>query len=167
MQDKDVTAAEIVAGATKPQKHRLQHFSVRLVKGKSRLYPVTKIGTFADLVKIAQMELAHLPHEEVIAIGLDGKNQPIGVVKVSQGGVATTYLGPADIMRPLIAMGALAFVIAHNHPSGDPTPSQPDIDMTRALAAAAKCVGITLLDHVIVGGVRGGGASTLREFMAW
>jgi DNA repair protein RadC len=162
---KEVSAQELVAGAEKPQKlAKLQLFKVRLVKDRSLAFAVTKIMNSSDLAKIARSELGNLPHEEVIAIGLDGQNHPIGVVKVSQGGLHGAALTPSDTIRPLVAMGASAFVLAHNHPSGDPRPSEDDIAMTRALKTAAGCVGISFLDHLIIGSVRGGGKwNSLRE----
>lgn len=93
-----------------------------------------------------------LPHEEVIAVGLNGRNEVLGIVRVSQGGAHGAALTPVDVLRPLIAMGAAAFVLAHNHPSGDPTPSADDVAMTRRLMLACDAVGIALLDHVVIAG---------------
>jgi len=165
MKVKDVvTAQEIVSGATEP-KHKIPLFKVKLVKSRGVLsYPVTRIGSSEDLARIARSELGHLPHEEVVAIGMNGRNEPIGVVKVSQGGISGSAMTPADVIRPLVAMGASAFVLAHNHPSGDPTPSQNDVIMTQELKKAAACVGISFLDHLIIASVRAGGRwSSLRD----
>jgi DNA repair protein RadC len=94
---------------------------------------------------------AHEPaFESVILIGLNGKNRVIGVVEVSRGGMHGASLTPRDVLVPALVMGASAFVLAHNHPSGDPTPSREDIVMTAAIRAAADVVGCPLLDHVVV-----------------
>lgn len=157
-----ITADQIVAGA-KGAKHKLPFFRVKLVKERSRSYPVSSITQQADLVKVARMELADIPHEELIAIGLSGQNVPIGIVRVSQGGLNSTAVVANDIIRPLIAMGASAFVVAHNHPSGDPTPSREDYVMTDRIKKAAECVGLQILDHIVIGGVRGGGHRAILE----
>jgi DNA repair protein RadC len=155
MKDRDtVTADELVAGAKKLQK--LQLYKVKLVKDRALAFAVTEIGSSGALAKIARSELSHLPHEEVLAIGLGGRNNILGVVKVSQGGLHGAAITAVDVIRPLIAMGASAFVLAHNHPSGDPTPSREDKHMTDALKKAGDCVGLALLDHLIIGNVRGG-----------
>jgi len=157
----EVTAQEIVAGA-KPK--RLQLYKVRLVKERTLKFAVTEVSSAEDLAKIARSELGHLPHEEVIAIGLGGRNNIVGVVKVSQGGLGGAAMMPGEVIRPLVAMGATAFVLAHNHPSGDPTPSRDDLVLTANLKRAAECVGLTFLDHLIIGSVRGGGKwKSLRD----
>ena len=155
MKDRDtVTADDLVAGAKKLKKLRL--YKVKLVKDRKIAFPVTEIGSSGALAKIARSELAHLPHEEVLALGLGGRNNILGVVKVSQGGLHGAAITAIDVIRPLIAMGATAFVLAHNHPSGDPRPSPEDIQMTAEMTKAARCVGLTLLDHLIIGSVRAG-----------
>ncbi len=67
----------------------------------------------------------------------------------------------ADVLRPVLRSGARAFLLVHNHPSDDPLSSLEDLAMTRALARAAKTVGVPLIDDVIVG-ARGGGLPLLR-----
>jgi DNA repair protein RadC len=161
---KKITADDIFEGV---KKQKIQLFKVRLVKERTLKFPVDSIRGAEDLAKIARSEMAHLPHEEIIAIGLSGKNSPLGIVKISQGGISGAAMSPSDVMRPLLAMGASAFVLVHNHPSGDPTPSQDDVHMTRALKRAAECVGLSFLDHLIVGSVRGGSRwSSMREMVA-
>lgn len=147
-----ITAREIVQGA----KYKIPHYRLRMTKERTKTYPVEKVGGTGDLVKIARMELGDLPHEEIIVIGLNNANIPLGIARVSQGGLGGSAVLATDILRPLITMGATGFVAAHNHPSGDPTPSRQDYVMTEALAKAAKCVGITLFDHIVIA-ARGGG----------
>ena len=99
----------------------------------------------------------------MLAVALDGRNQVIAEIELSSGGLHGAAVTPADVFRPLIRCGASAFIVVHNHPSGDPTPSREDVAMTRALESVAALVGIQLLDHVIVAG-RGGGWRTVHEF---
>jgi DNA repair protein RadC len=94
--------------------------------------------------------LATLDHEEVWVLSLDGRNGIKGVRRVAQGGVHGCALTAREILRPALVAAATALVLVHNHPSGDPTPSEYDVHMTRAVAAAADVVGLSLLDHVVV-----------------
>jgi DNA repair protein RadC len=121
------------------------------------------IGSFDAVAKWARPRLATLEHEEVWMLALDGRNGLRGAHRVAQGGLHGCALLPRDVLRPALRDGASSIVLIHNHPSGDPTPSADDVHMTRALAAAANVVGVTLLDHVVIAR---GGAASLREFGA-
>jgi DNA repair protein RadC len=154
---KTITAQEIVQGA----KYKIPHYRLRMMRERTRTYPVEKVGGTMDLVKIARMEIADSPHEEIIVIGLNNANVPLGVSRVSQGGIGGAAVMATDILRPLITMGATGFVVAHNHPSGDPRPSRDDYLMTEALERAAKCINIPLYDHIVVAG-RGGGWERIK-----
>ena len=161
---KDV-ATEIIEGAKKLRTpaQKIPFFKLKLVKGRSIKLPVSKIEAQSDLVRVAKMELANLPHEEVLAIGLDGTMRIIGVVRVSQGGVGGAAMTAQEVIRPMLAMGATAFVVAHNHPSGDPTPSREDYTMTDHIKKAAECVHLSMLDHIVIGGIRGGGYTEIMN----
>ena len=168
MGKKVITAEDIISGAraAKPAevvRRKVPFFKVKLVKGRDLRLPIESISTQADLVYIAKAELASLPHEEVLAIGLDGTNRIIGVVKVSQGGIGSAAMTAKDVIRPLLGMGATGFVVAHNHPSGDPRASREDYVLTDHLKKAAACVDLTMLDHIVIGGVRGGGYTEIMN----
>lgn len=94
--------------------------------------------------------LACLDHEEMWVLSLDGRNLLRGTRRVAQGGVHRLSVAPRDILAAAIGDGASTFVLAHNHPSGDPTPSADDITMTRITAAAGEVMGIPMVDHVIL-----------------
>ena len=85
---------------------------------------------------------------------LDRKNHPLGRHLITLGTATSTLVSPKEVFRGAILSGATALVVAHNHPSGDPTPSCADITVTRALREAAKILEIELMDHVIVGDVK-------------
>lgn len=102
------------------------------------------------LARVAQPLVRDLPHEQVWAILLSGQLTLIGAVRVGEGGMHGCALRPADVFRPVIAGNASAFALVHNHPSGDPTPSGADHTMTRQLLAAARLLGIDLVDHLIL-----------------
>ena len=134
----------------------------RLVR---RDYPCLSVGALASSQDVARAYsdwLGSLTHEVVLALALDGRNHLVQELEVARGGVHGAALTPSDVFRPLIRAAASAFILIHNHPSGDPSPSIEDVHMTRAVARAADVVGIPLLDHIIVG-ARGGGWTSLFE----
>ncbi len=98
--------------------------------------------------------LRGLRHEELHALYLDRRLRPLCRRRLTVGNDGTTIVDARQILRPAIEVGATAFVLAHNHPSGDPEPSRDDLGATRAVSAAADVVGVVLLDHLVVGGGR-------------
>ena len=130
-----------------------------------RNYPSLPIGSFTcpeEVAAIYRRRMEGDTEERVIAVALDGSNQFLAEVELARGGKHGAALTPADLLRPLIRAGASAFILVHNHPSGDASPSAEDIHMTRAVAAVADLLGLPLLDHVIVA-ARGGGHRSLRD----
>ena len=92
------------------------------------------------------------PMQEVFhVVLLNQKNKPLGRVAITSGTVSGTLIHPREVFRPAILAGASAVVCTHNHPSGEPTPSAADIQVTRKLREASRIVDIELLDHVILG----------------
>ncbi len=96
-------------------------------------------------------QLRHLSTEQVICATLDVKLRHTSTTIISQGGLSETAAHPRDILRPVIARGAYGFIVVHNHPSGDASPSQADERLTQLLQEAARLMQVTFLDHVIIG----------------
>jgi len=115
------------------------------------------IASSADVATWASRRLCGLDHEELWLLALDGRSRLRAVRCVAKGGLHGMGVRPADPLRLALRASASGFVLVHNHPSGDPTPSVEDVTFTRRLAAAAVVVGMPLLDHVIV--ARGGFSS--------
>ncbi|HEX5080178.1 MAG TPA: DNA repair protein RadC [Geminicoccaceae bacterium] len=109
------------------------------------------IGSWSALLDYLQLALAHEPIEQFRVLFLDRKNVLIKDEVQQRGTVDHTPLYPREIVKRALELGASAIIMVHNHPSGDPTPSQADLDMTRQVVAALSAVGITVHDHVIVG----------------
>ncbi len=94
--------------------------------------------------------LAELPQELFIALALDARNAVVAELEVARGTLTGVEVHPRELFRPLIRLAAAAVVVVHNHPSGDPTPSPEDIELTQRLAAVGQLVGIPVLDHVVI-----------------
>ena len=105
----------------------------------------------ADVVAYLGPELADLAQEQLRVALLDSKNRVIGTQLVYQGGINATSIRLADCFREAVARGAAAVIFAHNHPSGDPTPSPEDVRLTREAGRVAEMLGIELLDHIVIG----------------
>lgn len=91
--------------------------------------------------------------EHFVVIHLDGRHRPIGYQVASVGTATASLIHPREVFQqPAIAVGAVAIIISHNHPSGDPTPSSEDNTITKRLADAGNLLGIHLLDHVVCAG---------------
>lgn len=95
--------------------------------------------------------LQFLDREHFIVLGLGTKNQVIFEETISIGSLNSSIVHPRECFKPLIRFSCAATILAHNHPSGDPTPSSEDISVTKRLTEAGKILGIEVLDHVIVG----------------
>lgn len=104
----------------------------------------------AVLARFAPL-LAGIDHEEMWVVGLDASNAVRGSHRIALGGVHACAMTPRDLLRAALVDAAAGVVIVHNHPSGNPTPSMDDIVMTKRFMAAADVVGVTLVDHVILG----------------
>jgi len=96
-------------------------------------------------------QMSHLAKEQVVVAVLDTRLRHIGTEIVSVGTVNESSAHPREIFRPVITRGGFSFILIHNHPSGDPSPSRADEMVTRKLVEAAKFMQIEMLDHLIVG----------------
>jgi DNA repair protein RadC len=115
--------------------------------GRSR----PQIARPEDAVEILAPRLAHLEREESVALVLDRKHRLLREVCVGYGGVAHAPMEAREVFSAALREpGAAAVLVAHNHPSGDPTPSPDDVAVTRRLAHGARVVGLELLDHLII-----------------
>ena len=96
-------------------------------------------------------EMRSLNQEHFVALFLNTKNQIIHRETIFIGSLNASIVHPREVFREAIKRTAASIIVAHNHPSGDPTPSQEDIHVTRRLVEAGKMIGIELLDHLIIG----------------
>ena len=113
---------------------------------------------------LLQPRFGHQKQEHFIALYVDTKHKLLGQSVITRGLLDGTLIHPREIFREALAFGAYAFVVAHNHPSGDPAPSPADLESTRELIRCGKLMQIELMDHVILGR---SGYYSLRERENW
>jgi DNA repair protein RadC len=105
----------------------------------------------ADVAQLVMPDLRHATREHFKALLLDSKNQILRVVTVSVGSLNESIVHPRELFREAIRYSAAAVIAVHNHPSGDPTPSDEDIQVSVRLRDAGRLIGIDFLDHLIIG----------------
>ncbi len=120
-----------------------------------------RISSPEDIAKLSS-DIANLPREHFKVIALNTKNHVQDVEELYAGSVNAAIVRPAEVFRYGIKRNATSIAVVHNHPSGDPTPSSQDIEVTKRLTECGKLLGIELLDHVIIGHGRW---VSLREYM--
>ncbi len=113
--------------------------------------PRTMIRTSSDVAKFYFPTMRDLKKEVFKCVLLDGKNRMMKDVTISEGSLSASVVHPREVFNPAVRESAAAVLFVHNHPSGDPTPSEEDIAVTKQLVEAGKILGIRVLDHVIIG----------------
>lgn len=143
---------------------------VRMIKYKTRLtenkrvvlekevsinYPdlTSSIKSPDDVVNVGKgfMRIHEEPEEYMYMICMNTKNRVIGVFEISHGSVNASIVNPREVFQKALLANAVSIILIHNHPSGDPTPSNEDIQVTKRLIEAGKIVGVEVLDHIIIG----------------
>ena len=123
------------------------------VAGQNYMDRVT-IRSPKDVADYLMEDLRHLKQEHFLALLLDTKNNVIAKEIISIGTLNASIIHPREVYKPAIKKSVSAIIAVHNHPSGDPTPSREDIEVTKRLKEAGDILGIDLLDHVIIGNQR-------------
>jgi DNA repair protein RadC len=121
----------------------------RLARSSMEERPV--IRSPHDAADLLMEELRYLNKEHFICLFLNTKNHVIGQETISVGTLNATIVHPREVFRPAITRNCASVICAHNHPSGDPTPSTEDLELTSRLVEAGEIVGIEVLDHLIIG----------------
>jgi DNA repair protein RadC len=135
--------------------HSVVHFKAlretagRLAREEMADRPV--IGSWQKLLDYCRTTMAHNKTEQFRLLFLDRKNTLIADEVQQEGTVDHTPVYPREVVKRALQLGASSLIMVHNHPSGDPTPSQADIEMTHEVQAAAHALGIALHDHVVIG----------------
>lgn len=145
----DLTSVKGVGEAAALDLKLLAEAGVRSAREAVVRRPV--ISSWTALLAYVKTALAHETREQFRVLFLDKKNQLIADEVMGHGTVDHAPVYPREIMRRALELAASAVILVHNHPSGDPTPSRADIDMTRQVADAARALRISVHDHLVVG----------------
>jgi DNA repair protein RadC len=141
-----------IGAAAVAQLKVIEAAALRLSKAKLLGRPA--LSSWAALLDYVTAAMARNSHEEFRVLFLDRKNALIADEVQGHGTVDHTPVYPREIVKRALELSASAIILVHNHPSGDPTPSKADIDLTREVANAAKALRIAVHDHIVV--ARGG-----------
>jgi DNA repair protein RadC len=127
----------------------LHEATVRM--GRAEVRKRTVISSWTALLAYAKVAMAGASREQFRVLFLDKKNQLIADEVMNEGPVDHAPVYPREVMRRALELSASAVILAHNHPSGDPTPSTSDVEMTRQVIDAGRPLRITVHDHIVVG----------------
>lgn len=128
---------------------------VVLEKEKSMNYPnipsIIRSPEDAAIVGRDFMRIHEEPEEYMYMVCMNNKNRIIGVFEISHGNVNSSIVGVREIFQKALLVNAVCLILMHNHPSGDPSPSTEDIQVTKRIIEAGKLIGVEVLDHIIIG----------------
>ena len=110
-----------------------------------------KVTSPKEVYKIIAEYLKGVDREHLVLITLDTKNVITSITTISIGSLNTSIVHPREVFKTAILSNAASIILAHNHPSGDSTPSKEDINITDRIKESGKILGIDLLDHLIIG----------------
>jgi DNA repair protein RadC len=114
----------------------------------------TAIKKPSEVATLLREQIGHLPHEEFVVMFLDTRHRLIKVETLFRGTIDGATVYPREVVRRALELRAAAVILSHNHPSGDPEPSEADRSITVKLASALSLVEVRLLDHIVVGADR-------------
>lgn len=127
----------------------IQGAIVRVLKTELKQMPV--INNWDKLIDYCRLNIAYEPNEQFRVLYLDSKLKLISDELQQQGTINYAVVYPREVVKQAVSNGATGIILVHNHPSGDPTPSQSDIDLTKKLFVALQSVDVSLFDHIIIG----------------
>lgn len=125
--------------------------------------PGVRITSALEAFGVVGRELDSADREHFIVLHLDGKNQLLAKETIAIGSQSAAIVHPREVFKGAVLHGSAAIVCVHNHPSGDPTPSQEDREITSRLMQASEIMGIRVLDHIIIGSGNGAGYYSFAE----
>lgn len=126
-----------------------QAAALRLTQAEVKQRPV--LANWQSLLDYLRADMAHHPIERVRVLHMDSRNMLIRDELMNEGSIDEAPVYVREVIGRAMALGSAAIILVHNHPSGDPSPSRADIDITRQVAEAGKRLNITLHDHIIMG----------------
>ena len=140
---------------------RVNFVRLQLVRVSSLLYPQRRIRMAGDAVELLQKFLDETDREHFVLLCLNAKNEPTAIHTVSIGSLDASIVHPREVFKVAILSNAASVIVGHNHPSGDPSVSREDLNVTKILTQAGELLGIPVLDHIILG--QGSAYYSLKE----
>lgn len=127
--------------------------SIKLVRETTTQYNNINIKNIADIIKLIDNieDIKNNDVENVYIICLNNKSVPVNYSLIAKGTINASMIDPKTIFKTILLSNASAFIMIHNHPSGDPTPSKQDYEITNILEKASKLLDIKFLDHIVIG----------------
>lgn len=129
---------------------RVNIVSLKLVKESSILYKQRRITSPDDAYKLLKDFLVDSDREKFVVVCLDTKNQPTAINVAHIGSLNSSIVSIREVFKVAVLSNSASIIVAHNHPSQDPSPSREDCEVTRRLVEAGKIIGIDVIDHLIV-----------------
>jgi len=130
--------------------YRIPRYKITLVRDGSQPSEVKQINSPQEAVSLLRAYLEGADREHFCVALLDIKNRVIGINTVSVGSLNATVVHPREVFKPAVLANAAGVILFHNHPSGDPTPSREDVELTGRMVQAGDILGICVHDHLVV-----------------
>lgn len=132
---------------------RIYKTSIKLVRETTTQYNNTNIKNITDIIKLIDNieDIKNNDVENVYIICLNNKSVPVNYSLIAKGTINASMIDSKTIFKTILLSNASAFIMIHNHPSGDPTPSKQDYEITNILEKASKLLDIKFLDHIVIG----------------
>jgi DNA repair protein RadC len=146
-----MTQLSIVNREDAPTPVLIPRYTLRLVPGRRPSTPLLTIRDSGTAARVLRPFFAGLDREQFLIACLDAKHAIIGVNIVSVGSLTLSIVHPREVFKAAILLNSAAIICTHNHPSGEPEPSSEDRVLTTRLRQAGDLIGITVLDHIILG----------------
>lgn len=135
-----------------PRAYSIPVYRIALVKEETlRQTEQPQMDSSANVAKILHEYLDGSDREHFVVLLLNCKNKVIGINTVSTGSLTSSLAHPREVFKAAILGNAAAVILGHNHPSGDPTPSSDDVNLTKRLCECGELLGIKVLDHIVLG----------------
>jgi len=150
----EMTPQELVKGMSMTERQAASIIAAaevgRRIEGE-RTEARTKMVGPDDAAEIMMPILRHQAQEQVYLLSLDVKGRLIAYDMVALGGASSASVEPGPLLKTALARNAVSVILCHNHPSGDPTPSEEDVRLTKRMGEAFKLIGLNLADHIVIG----------------
>lgn len=132
---------------------RIHKTSIKLVREETTTYNNDCIKNITDIVKLIDdiEDIKNLDVENVFIICLNNKSIPVNYSLIAKGTINLSLIDPKTIFKTILLSNASGFILVHNHPSGDATPSKQDYEITNMLKEASKLLDIKFIDHIVIG----------------